>query len=495
MKVTLISPYPDITSFGIRTISSYLKQHHFETQIIFLPDPFGDNFVVSEKRYDEDIMDEVTNICSKSDLIGITLMTNFFDGAIQITKSLKKLLNIPIIWGGIHPTVRPEECLNYADMVCVGDGEIAMLELARRFADQKDFTDVSNIYLKKNGNIVKNPLKPIEQELDTIPSPDYDLVENYVLDNNKLVKMDYESFKKVICNTIVSKAVKKGTYMTLTGRGCPHNCSYCCNDSLRKMYHGQKYLRWRSTEHVINELVAIKEKFDYIGYIWLSDDAFFARKEESIKEFCNEYKKRVGLPFHCLGSPLTVTEEKLEYLVDAGLDSIQMGIETGSRHIQEVFNRKHMNNERVMQAIQAIMKYKDKITTIGYDFIMDVPYETDADRIETLRFISNIPKPYMIGIFSLVLYPGTSLYDRVKADNPSIDEEKDIYRKMYGKVEENYTNLLLMLCKNGKLPHIVLKMLINKYVVAVLDNPALKPVYRLLFPLARKAMYLVRGGK
>ena len=68
------------------------------------------------------------------------------------------------------------------------------------------------------------------------------------------------------------------------------------------------------------------------------------------------------------------------------------------------------------------MKYKDRISTIGYDFIMDVPYETDADRIETLRFISTIPKPYI-----LVYFPWCCirehLYDRVKADNPSLDEE------------------------------------------------------------------------
>lgn len=495
MKITLISPYPDITSFGIRTISSYLKQHHFETQLIFLPDPFGDNFVVCEKRYDENTLDEVANICSKSDLIGVTLMTNFFDGAVQITQNLKKHLSTPILWGGIHPTVRPEECLKYADMVCVGDGEIAVLELAQRLAERRDYSDVPNICLKKNGYIIKNSLKPIIQDMDSIPPPDYELTENYVLDNNKLTKMDYESFKRVICNTIISKAVRAGVYMTLTGRGCPHSCSYCCNDSLRKLYHGQRYLRWRSTEHVINELVAIKEKFDYIGYIWLSDDAFFARKAEDIKEFCEAYKKKVNLPFHCLGSPLTVTGEKLEYLVDAGLDSIQMGIEAGSRHIQEVFNRKHMNNERVMNAIQAIMKYKDRISTIGYDFIMDVPYETDADRIETLRFISTIPKPYIIGIFSLVLYPGTSLYDRVKADNPSLDEERDIYRKMYGKVEENYPNLLLMLCKNGKLPHLLLKILISKYVVAVLNHPALRPVYKLIFHHARKALHFIKGKK
>ena len=99
----------------------------------------------------------------------------------------------------------------------------------------------------------------------------------------------------------------------------------------------------------------------------------------------------------------------------------------------------------------------------------------------------------------MVYFPGTLsrdiLYDRVKEDNPSLDEEKDIYRKMYGKVEENYTNLLLMLCKNGKLPHVLLKILINKYVVAVLDNPALRPMYRLMFPLARKAMHFIRGRK
>src|SRR3989304_6597478 len=161
MKVTLISPYPDITSFGIRTISSYLKQHHFETQLIFLPDPFGDNFIVRKERYDENIMDEVTNICSKSDLIGITLMTNFFDGAIQITKSLKRRLNIPIIWGGIHPTVRPEECLNYADMVCVGDGEIAMLELAQKLEMKTNYHDVQNIWCRKNGHIIKNGMRPL----------------------------------------------------------------------------------------------------------------------------------------------------------------------------------------------------------------------------------------------------------------------------------------------------------------------------------------------
>src|SRR3989338_6656596 len=104
MKITLISPYPDITNFGIRTISSFLKRN-------------GDKIVFNTQRYDDNVLDEVVSLCKGSNLIGITLMTNFFDGAVQITKKIKGSIDVPIIWGGVHPTIRQEESLKYADMV------------------------------------------------------------------------------------------------------------------------------------------------------------------------------------------------------------------------------------------------------------------------------------------------------------------------------------------------------------------------------------------
>jgi hypothetical protein len=94
MKVTLISPYPDITSFGLRTISAYLKENGHTTQIIFLPDPYGDDLVYGKDRYDDRVLDEAVSLCEKSDLIGISLMTNFFDGAVQITRKIKDRLGI-----------------------------------------------------------------------------------------------------------------------------------------------------------------------------------------------------------------------------------------------------------------------------------------------------------------------------------------------------------------------------------------------------------------
>jgi len=492
MKITLISPYPDITSFGIRTISSYLKQHHFETQLIFLPDPFIDSVVTSRERYSAKALDEVTQICSHSDLVGVTLMTNFYDGAVQITKNIKAKLNIPVIWGGIHPTVRPEECLNYADMACIGDGEDAMLELARKMEMNTAYHDVQNIWFRKNGNIIKNTMRSLEYDIDRIPPPDYDLKENYILDYDTIAPITAGEMEKQIKHSLFSLTVRSPSYMTLTGRGCPHNCSYCCNDSLRKLYHGQRYLRWRSTEHVLGELEAIKQKFPYIKYFCLSDDSFFARNIDKIKEFCAEYKKRIRLPFYCLGSPMTITEEKLEYLIDAGLDSIQMGIETGSKHIQEIFNRKYMTNERVMKAIYALNKYKDKLSLISYDFILDVPYETDEDKVETLKFISEIPKPYKIGMFAIVLYPGTSLYERVKKDNLIANEETEIYHKKWSKKEAHYLNLLLALCRTGKFPHTLLRILVSKPVLLILNSGFLKPAYKVIFYLLIKANRLVR---
>lgn len=149
MKIILISPYPDITSFGIRTISAYLKQGGHQTKMIFLPDPYGDNIAYGIKRYDERILDCLIPLCEDSDIIGITLMTNFFDGAVQITEKIKRKLVKPVIWGGIHPTVRPEECLKYADIVCIGEGEDAIQELLDNMQTGKPYDDTQNIWFKK----------------------------------------------------------------------------------------------------------------------------------------------------------------------------------------------------------------------------------------------------------------------------------------------------------------------------------------------------------
>ncbi len=492
MKITLISPYPDITAFGLRTISSYLKEHGYTTQMIFLPDPFGDDLIYGGKRYSNNILNELIPLCKDSDLIGITLMTNFFDGAAQITREIKSNMNTPVIWGGVHPTICPEECLENADMVCIGDGEDAMLELVNKMKKGNDYSDTLNLWVKSNGKIIKNPLMPLTRDIDIYPFPDYSMDGHYVMFDGHIRQMTPDLTRLFLERGTVSTYLKKIGYQTMTGRGCPHKCTYCINDTVKGLYEGQAYLRWRSADHVMRELLWVKENMSYIGYIWISDDAFFARSLESLKEFCIKYKEKIELPFTCLASPMTVTEEKMGLLIDAGLVYIQMGIESGSKRIQELFNRKNMSNDRMMKAIRIINKYKKNMSPPSYDFILDVPYETDEDKIENLRFISNIPKPFHLQPFSLVLYPGTKLYEMAKRDGFIVDEKRQIYAKSYTMRELNYFNLLVSLSKDGKFPGPLLKFLISSPTVNILNNKFMKPLIKTVYIVMKNSYRLFK---
>ena len=91
---------------------------------------------------------------------------------------------------------------------------------------------------------------------------------------------------------------------------------------------------------MIDELLWVKENFPYVGFIWISDDAFFARNKKNLEEFCKEYKEKINLPFTCLASPMTISEEKMDMLVDAGLIYLQMGVESGEQEDSGAFQQK-----------------------------------------------------------------------------------------------------------------------------------------------------------
>jgi anaerobic magnesium-protoporphyrin IX monomethyl ester cyclase len=493
MHITLISPYPDITAFGMRTISAHLKRYGYRTRLIFIPDPFGDDLQYGMKRYTDQILDQVTFLCRGSDLVGVTLMTNFFDGAVQVTERIKRDLDVPVIWGGVHPTIRPQESLEYADIVCVGDGEDAVLELMDRMAAGRDWSDIPNLWIKRGDVIVRNPPRPLQSNLDIYPPPDYSLEDHHILFEGIIQPLNTEITKRFLERGTVSRYLKRIGYQTMTGRGCPHQCTYCVNDALKNLYGRTGYLRWRSTGHVIEELLWVKEQMPYIGFIWISDDAFFAHPSAAIMEFCREYKENIGLPFSCLASPLTVTKEKMAALVDAGLIYVQMGIQSGSPRIQELFNRKSMSNDRVMQAVRIINEYKDRMFPPNYDFILDVPYETDQDVVESLRLIAGIPKPYHLQPFALVLYPGTRLYEMAKRDGLVGDEKQKIYAKSYTMREGNYLNLLITLASGGKFPGPLLKLFVSLPVVSILNSKPLKPLFKGIYRVLRAAKRFVRG--
>lgn len=473
--ITFISLTADVTAYSTRILSAYVRNKGFNTRLIFLPDIEFESYSKAPSDavpYDKNTMNQVIDLCKGSSLIGISLFTSDFPNAVYITGQLKKNLNIPIIWGGKHPSAKPEHSLLHADIVCVGEGEDALTELLGKIESGQNYSDTQNMWVKHNGTIIRNPHRPIIEDLDLIPFPDYNFENHYIWEKetSKIIQLTPEILKKY---NIPERTTGKIQYLTLFSRGCPFSCTYCY--SFKEMYKGQKYVRFRSTENMMQELEFIKKKLPYIQMICFVDDNIFTLPIEKIQEFCQSYKRRIGLPMLFTGHPKDFTEEKLSHFIDAGLIITCIGIQTGSKRTKKLYKR-NVSDETILKAAQAINKFKNSLAAIYYDVIIDNPYETSEDFAETIRLLLKFPKPRHFKLFSLTFLPGTELYEKAKLDGILPDEEEySGYRKNFLSFyyrEKNYFSFIFPLL-NQNVPNFLIKMLINKYVVFLLDRPLL----------------------
>src|SRR3989339_883566 len=135
MKITLISTSTFPSDQGIRTISAVLKIESHEVKIIFMT--LGEDY--SRNYYEKELL-QLERLCTGSDLIGINAFASTSERAKKIIKFLKSKIPIPIIYGGVHPTLFPEKCIEFADMVCVGEGEEAIIELVNALEKGKSIS-------------------------------------------------------------------------------------------------------------------------------------------------------------------------------------------------------------------------------------------------------------------------------------------------------------------------------------------------------------------
>ncbi len=481
MKITLVSPYPDITNYGLRTLSGVLRAAGHETQLIFLPDFSGDGEIahveMRRDRYSALTMERFLELVEDSDLVGITLMTHYFDSAMQLTRAVKEEHGTPVIWGGFHPSARPDECAAHADFVAVGDSEDLLLQLVDHLErnDLEDLSHIDGLIWRRGDTVVKNGPGALEQELDAYPFPDFSGDGHHILFEGEVLEMNPDLLRRYLHNGTVSRMFSRTGYQTMTGRGCPHACTYCGNSFTRDLYKGQRYVRYRSVENVMQELEQVTAQYPFIDFIWFSDDSFFGRDLPDMLHFASEYKRRIGLPFYLLGSPGTITEEKYAALVDAGLHCIQMGIEHGSVRIQKLMRRSTMGNDKILESAEIIARYADRTAPPQYDVIYDLPYETVEDKVDTLRLIARLPKPFKLQVFSVIFYPGTSLHTLASRDGLISDERAEIYDKMYFEKNDNYLNTLLYLSRSGRFPARLLEALVDERLVSAMTSDYMRP--------------------
>lgn len=490
MNVVLITPTPpDIDAFGARILSSVLKKEGIRTRIVFLPGGvehlrFDAGYVY---RYSEKTLRQIADLCADADLIGFSFMSQYFDRAAQTTDYLKERLKTPVIWGGIHPTYRAEQCLTHCDMVCVGEGEYALTELVGKMSAGRDYTDVPGCWFRTPGGIRKNGPGPIVRNLDELPYMDYTLDGHYVFDwrTEDIVPLDEGTMKNHFPKREYFGDTHKVSYRTMSSRGCPHRCSYCASSATMR-------LRRRSVDNVLGELEEITARFDYLEIVQFFDDTFFAAPMEYFEEFAEKYKKRIGKPFTAQCSPTTLNDRKMEILIDAGFCYTEMGIQTGSERIKRLYRRVDPN-EKIIEAAGLIERYRSRMLDPDYHIILDNPWETTEDVQATLRLLLALPGKYGLSISSLILFPGTELNRRAQEEGLLKDELNEVCRKPFTFPKSTYLNYLIFLSGYSNVPRGLLRFLSRDIFVRTFHSQRPSGAVRVLFSLTRRFRLALKG--
>ncbi len=323
MKILLISPYPSLVSYGIRMLSACLKQGGHESAILFMPDTDDRGLV----NCDQSAIDQIVELARGKDLIGISLTSNYFLVIKDLCNKLRRKLNIPIVLGGVHPTVSYGDCLDFSDYIFRGESELAFCDFVTNFNSEnpRPLSQIDNLIYKEGNKIFINSIKN-PSDLDRLPFPDYDGGHFIIVRN-----------KKAVLSHKILQLFLKGSYMTFPTRGCPFKCAYCCNNSYHELYKNNKIFRYRSVPNLINELIWCKEKIDIDSLIF-DDDAFLALNDLYLKEFVELFKNKINLPLAITSvnpQMAASVEGKLDILRSLNITFMRMGIQSGSEDIRK----------------------------------------------------------------------------------------------------------------------------------------------------------------
>lgn len=461
MGITLITNSAPFSEIGSKTLSSYLNKFGVSTKIIYLNNIFKSKLSETEKK-------QILKISKGDELIGISLMTKDYFLFKDISGYVKEKSKTPIVWGGIHPSVCPEESLSCCDYVCIGEGEEPLFLLYNSIKKIGKTGSIPNLAYRKNGRIIYPVKYYAVKDINGLPFPDYNFKNDYILENDRLIRIG--SLTDIQKQKILGK-----TLLFYSQRGCPFSCTYCSNNVLKNISLKASVNFYRKTDihRIIKELKYYTRKYKFINKIVINDDDFLARTDSEIKSFSNRYLNEIKIPFWVNAVPTFVTSSKIENLTGAGLTQISMGIQTGSKYILKEIYKRYLYPEEVIKSVSLIKKCNRKLR-VCLDLIVDNPYETDIDIIQTVKLLSDIPKPFNLQIHSLVFFPGTELYKKAMKDKIISKNDKQAYHKRYQTdIKSSYLNFVLLLNSLVNIPRFINNLFVSRLVLT----------YRLFAPL------------
>jgi anaerobic magnesium-protoporphyrin IX monomethyl ester cyclase len=296
--------------------------------------------------------------------------------------------SIPIIWGGVHPTLLPEQTASskFVDIVVRGEGEMTIVELARKLKANQPLDSVKGITYKKGKKIDSTPDRPLI-DLDTIPIDlPYDLL---LLDKYP--------------------TLKAGRFHIQTSRGCPHLCGFCYNTVYNK-----HLWRGKSSKRVVDEIEFILKKFPDTSIIDPIDDNFFV-DEQRVQGICREIIKRglnVKWRANCRFDYMAkYNEEFIKLLEKSGCKEVDFGGESGSDRLQTLIN-KEITSSQIVKSVENLKNWAPSIEPY-VSWMCGLPTETDEDLKKTCDLMDKMseinPKTQHYGIFLYTPFPSPIL--------------------------------------------------------------------------------------
>ena len=328
------------------------------------------------------------------DIIAVSCTETTFLRGLKIIDETRDL-GVKNMFGGVFPTFAPELVMQYpnVDMLCVGEGENAIIDLANSISNKDSYSNITNLWIRQDdGTIIKNSVsRPVD--INGVPA---------ISDIGLFAE---QRFYRPMGGKI------RRLLPVETHRGCPYTCSFCNSPGQNRLYgdgdffKGMSFFRKKSMDLVKEEIENHIKKYN-VEYIYFWADTFLAWNDQEFDEFIKMYSQ-IKLPYWCQTRIETVGEEKFRKMKDVGLDRITFGLEHGNEDFRRDVVKREYSNEDAVEKIKIVEKLG---ITFSINNIIGFPDETRElafDTIELNRQFNSDNTSCSI----LVPFHGTELHD------------------------------------------------------------------------------------